>query len=327
MRQRLAIAAIVAVLAALAGCGGDDGGGGGENGGTVRLKVGTLPISNAAPLFLGAKKGFFEEERLEIDPVIAQTGNDIITTMVSGDTQFGFVGYEPALSAKSQGLPVKVVANSDNGAATAKKEWTQILVTKDSPIRDVKDLEGKTIASNALKGVGEVVIKASLDKQGVDPDSIKLLEVPFPEMPGALERGRVDAIWAPEPFLTQVLGTGARSVDAPLVTLGKNYVNGGYVTTEDYLAENGDVVERFAKAMRRSNEYAGSHPEEVRAILGDYTEIPPDVAQKILLPSWPPEINRTQLEELSGYAEQYGVIKEQPNVDELLWEGASATGG
>jgi NitT/TauT family transport system substrate-binding protein len=327
MRQPLAIAAVVAVLVALGGCGGDDAGGGGEDGGTVKLKVGTLPISNAAPLFLGAKKGFFEEERLEIDPVIAQTGNDIITTMVSGDTQFGFVGYVPALSASSQGLPVKVVANSDNGAATAKKEWTQILVTKDSPIRDVKDLEGKTIASNALKGVGEVVIKASLDKQGVDPNSIKLIEVPFPEMPGALERGRVDAIWAPEPFLTQVLGTGARSIDAPLVTLGKNYVNGAYVTTEEYLGENADVVERFAKAMRRSNEYAGSHPEEVRAILGDYTQIPPDVAQKILLPSWPPEINRTQLEELSGYAEQYGVIKEQPNLDELLWEGASATGG
>jgi NitT/TauT family transport system substrate-binding protein len=327
MRQPLAIAAVVAVLVALGGCGGDDAGGGGEDGGTVKLKVGTLPISNAAPLFLGAKKGFFEEERLEIDPVIAQTGNDIITTMVSGDTQFGFVGYVPALSASSQGLPVKVVANSDNGAATAKKEWTQILVTKDSPIREAKDLEGKTIASNALKGVGEVVIKASLDKQGVDPNSIKLIEVPFPEMPGALERGRVDAIWAPEPFLTQVLGTGARSIDAPLVTLGKNYVNGAYVSTEEYLGENADVVERFAKAMRRSNEYAGSHPEEVRAILGDYTQIPPDVAQKILLPSWPPEINRTQLEELSGYAEQYGVIKEQPNLDELLWEGASATGG
>ena len=93
------------------------------------------------------------------------------------------------------------------------------------------------------------------------------------------------------------------------------------------VAESADVVERFAKAMNRSNDYAGSHPEEVRAILGEYTEIPPDVAQKILLPSWPPEINRAQLEELSGYAEQYGVIKEQPNLDELLWEGASTTGG
>ena len=93
------------------------------------------------------------------------------------------------------------------------------------------------------------------------------------------------------------------------------------------VAESADVVERFAKAMNRSNDYAGSHPEEVRAILGEYTEIPPDVAQKILLPSRPPEIDRAQLEQLSGYAEQYGVIKEQPNLDELLWEGASTTGG
>ena len=328
MRQTIA-ATIVALLVALAGCGGDDsgGGGGGDDGGTVKLKVGTLPISNAAPLFLGAKQGFFKDEQLEIEPVIAQTGNDVITAMISGDTQFGFVGYVPAISARSQNVPVKVVANSDNGAATVKDEWTKIVVNKDSPIKDVKDLAGKTIAANSLKGVGEVVIKASLDKQGVDPDSIELLEVPFPDMPAALERDRVDAIWVPEPFLTQVLGTGARSVDAPLVTLGKNYVNGGYVTSDKYLGENQDVVERFAKAMNRSSDYASEHPEEVRAILGEYTQIPPAVAKKILLPSWPSEIDTAQIEELAGYAKQYGVIKEEPSSEDLIWEGAGATGG
>jgi NitT/TauT family transport system substrate-binding protein len=222
---------------------------------------------------------------------------------------------------------VKVVANSDNGAATVKDEWTKIVVNKDSPIKDVKDLAGKTIAANSLKGVGEVVIKASLDRQGVDPDSIKLLEVPFPDMPTALERGRVDAIWVAEPFLTQVLGAGARSVDAPLVTLGRNYVNGGYVTTDKYLGENADVVERFARAMNRSSDYASEHPDEVRAILGEFTQIPPAVAKKILLPSWPSEIDTAQIEELAGYAKEYGVIEEEPSAEDLIWEGSGSAGG
>lgn len=326
MRLRAAIAALLA-LGLLAGCGGDSDSGGSGDGGNVKLKVGTLPISNAAPLFLGVKKGFFREEKLDIEPVIVQTGNDVITAMVSGDTQFGFVGYVPAMVARSQGVPVKVVANSDNGAATAEKEWTRIVVKRDSPIKDVSQLAGKTIAANSLKGVGEVVIKASLDKQGVDPDSIKLLEVPFPDMPTALDKGRVDAIWVAEPFLTQVLATGARDVDAPLVTLGKNYVNGSYVTTEKYLGEDEDVVKRFAKAMNRSTDYAREHPDEARAILPDFTKIPPAVGKKIFLPSWPSEIDREQLQQLAGYAKKYGVVKKELSLDDLIWEGAAPAGG
>ena len=228
--MRRALAGIVsAALLALAGCG-DDGGSSGakEEGGVTKVKVGVLPISNVAPLYLGMKKGFFKEEGLEVEPSIGQSGNELVTGMVSGSTEFAFLGYVPLMSARGQGLPVKVVANADNGAETAKDEWTLLLSKKGSPIKEPADLAGKTIAVNALKGVGEVEIKAALDKRGVDPDSIKLLEIPFPEMPAALDKGRVDVIWAPEPFLTSVLGEGGQDVEAPLTTLGPKFPNGTY---------------------------------------------------------------------------------------------------
>lgn len=326
--RTLPAAFMAAALLALAGCGGDDeepaGGGGGAEQEMTTVKVGVLPISNVAPLYLGMEKGYFEEEGLEIEPAPAQSGNEIVTAMVSGDQPFAFLGYVPAASGRAQGLPIKLIANADNGAETAKEEWTQLMVAKDSPIRAVEDLAGKTIAVNALKGVGEVVIKAALDKRGVDPNSIELLEVPFPEMPAALERGRVDVIWAPEPFLTSVLGAGGREIEAPLTTLGKLYPNGTYATTEQYLGENEDVVERFARAMNKSSDYATENPDEARATIPEFTQIPPDIAEKIRLPLWPTEIDREQLQELIDYAAQYQVIEEdkKPALDDLIWEGA-----
>jgi NitT/TauT family transport system substrate-binding protein len=317
---------LVCVLAvpALGGCGDDDGGGGeGTAGDTVTVKVGDLPIANVAPQYLGARKGFFREERITLEPSLLQTGNEVITSMISGDNQFGFVGYVPALVARSRGLPIVIVANADNGAETAEKEWTKVVVPADSSIRSVGDLAGKTIAVNSLKGVGEVVIKASLEEQGVDPSSIKLLEVGFPDMPAALERGAFDAAWVPEPFLTQVLGEGARSIDAPLTTLGELYPNGCYVTTEKYLEENPDVVEGFVRAMSRSLEYADTHPDEARSVITDFTEIPQPVVQKMLLPLWPSEIDRTQLEELAEYGKKYEVISADVTVDDAIWEGAT----
>ena len=324
--QTMLAALTAATLLALAGCGGDDAGGGsGTAGGSkqTKVKVGVLPISNVAPLYLGMEKGFFRKEGLEIEPAPAQSGNEIVTAMVSGDLQFGFLGYVPASSARAQGLPLKLIANADNGAETAKKEWTQLVVGKDSPIRDVKDLAGKTIAVNALKGVGEVVIKAALDKQGVDPNSIKLLEVPFPEMPAALEKSRVDVIWAPEPFLASVLGKGGREIEAPLTTLGKKFPNGTYATTEQYLGKNQDVVERFARAINKSSDYATKHPDEARATIPKFTKIPAEVAKKIRLPLWPTQIDRKQLQQLIDYAVKYKVIEKAPPLDELIWEGAS----
>jgi NitT/TauT family transport system substrate-binding protein len=318
-------AGLAAAALAIAACGGGDsgGGGGGSQQQTVKVKVGVLPISNVAPLYLGIKKGFFRAERLDVQPAPAQSGNEVAAAMVSGANQFAFLGYVPAMSARSQRLPIKVIANADNGADDAAHEWTVIVVGKDSPIRSVKDLAGKTIATNAIKGVGEVVIKAALDKRRVDPESVKLLEIPFPEMPAALGRKRVDAIWVPEPFLTQVLGEGAREIEAPLTTLGKRFPNGTYATTEKYLSQNRDVVERFARAMNKSSAYASAHPDEARATIPDFTQIPPAVAQRIRLPLWPTRIDRAQLQQLADYAVRYKVIKQAPPLDDLIWQGAS----
>jgi NitT/TauT family transport system substrate-binding protein len=329
-RRGMCLLLVVAVLAGsfVVGCGGDDdeptGGGSSGAAETTKVRVGMLPISNAAPLYLGMKKGFFKEEGLELEPVTAQSGNEIVTALVGNDFQFGFIGFVPGMAAVSKGLPLKIIASGDTGAETEDKEWTKIVVREDSPIRDVKDLAGKTIATNALKGVGEVVIKAALEKRGVDPASIKLLEVPFPEMPAALEAGRVDAIWAPEPFLSSVLGKGGRAIEAPLTTLGPRYPNGTYAASGKQLAEDQDVVAAFARAINKSMEYASSHPEEARATIPTFTQIPPEVAEKILLPLWPVPIEKAKVEELAGYAERYKVVEKAPPLDELIWEGATA---
>jgi NitT/TauT family transport system substrate-binding protein len=154
----------------------------------------------------------------------------------------------------------------------------------------------------------------------VDPDRIKLLEVPFPEMPAALEGNRVDAIWAPEPFLTQVLEDGGRQVDAPLVTIAPNFVNGAYEASEEFISENPEVTERFKRAMDRSVDYAQANPDEVRKLIPTFTKIPPEVADKIRLPVWSSKLDREQLEQAAGYTKRYGIIKEAPDVDAMVYE-------
>ena len=146
------------------------------------------------------------------------------------------------------------------------------MVGKGSDIRDVERSRGEDDRRQRAAGGREVVIKTSLEKQGVDPSSVKLLEVPFPEMPAALKAGRVDAILASEPFLTGVLDAGGRQVDAPFVESRAELPIGVYVATEKSIGENRDVVDRFSRAMDKSTDYAAQNPDEVRRIIPTYTK-------------------------------------------------------
>jgi NitT/TauT family transport system substrate-binding protein len=318
---------LVAALALVAaGCGGDDGGGGGSGGASgsgdgakpVTVTVGTLPTANAAPMYLGMKKGFFREEGLTVKPQVGEGGGSLIAALNSNAVQFAFVGVIPMVTAVSKDVPIKVVAMSDAAGATPRTDWQTLMVSKGSPIKDVEDLAGKTIAINALRGVAEVMIKNSLEKQGVDPDSIKLIEVPFPDMPAALGQKQVDAVLATEPFLSAILADGGRQVDAPFVNAEPKVANGVYVAAERYMSENGEVVDRFARAMKRSVDYAAAHEQEVRDIIPTYTQIPAAAAAKIRLPTFTSEIDRDSIQLNAEMAKRYGVIEEIPAMDDLV---------
>src|SRR4029079_7022417 len=199
---------------------------------------------------------------------------------------------------------------SEVEGTNATDNWQDILVKGSSSIRTPADLAGKTIAANALKGVGEVVIKAALQKAGVDPSSIKLVAIPFPSMRTALNNGQVDAIWTPEPFLSQAVNIdGDRIVMAPGPTLGNFFPNGGYAALNDWMKANPTTAKNFRLAMNESLQYAQTHPDEIRALPGG--NVPH-------LPVWSPSIDRVQLLQLAKYAKQYGVITSLPNFTQLF---------
>jgi NitT/TauT family transport system substrate-binding protein len=308
----------LACTVGVAACGDDDGDGGGGEAGPTTLRVGVIPIADVAPLYLGMKKGFFEEEQLTIKPQLAEGGAAITPAVVSGDFQIGFSNTISLLIAASQDLPVEIISQGVLAGKTEGRAWADLLVLKDGPIKEPQDLEGKTIAVNTLKNICEVTIKASLEKEGVAVDTLKFTEVPFPDMNAALEAGRVDAACVVEPFVSQGKAGAARGIDPFYVRTAPDLTVATYFTSTQYAEQNPDVIDRFVRAMNRSLTYAQSHQDEVRQVLLDYTEIPPEAAEQITLPVWRPDLNVPTIELLSKLSEKYGLIEEQPDLDELI---------
>jgi NitT/TauT family transport system substrate-binding protein len=316
-RGLLLLVALTCVAAVAAGCGDDDGGGGGA-GEAATLNVGVIPIADVAPLYLGMDKGFFKDEKLTIKPQLAEGGAAITPAVLSGDFQIGFSNTISLLIAASKDLPVQIVSQGVLGGEDESEAWADLLVLKDGPVKDGSDLEGKTIAVNTLNNICEVTIKASLEKDGVAVDELKFTEVPFPDMNAALEQERVDGACVVEPFMSQGKAGAAKGISPFYVRTAPDLTVATYFASKQYVEENADVVDRFVSAMNKSLEYAQTHPDEVRKVLLDYTEIPPEAAEQIKLPIWRTDLSEPTIELLSELSEKYGLIEEQPDLDELI---------
>jgi NitT/TauT family transport system substrate-binding protein len=279
---------------------------------TAEVRLVSLPIANGFPLDLGIRKGFFAQERIEIKKTTLQSGNDVVLALANNNGDIGYLGFVPMYIAVTNNIPLTLAAASEVEGTTAADNWQNILVKGSSSIRAPRDLRGKTIAVNALKGVGEVMIKGAMEKLGISPNSFRLTAIPFPQMRSALNNGQVDAIWTPEPFLSQALNIdNARIVMAPGPVLGQYFPIGGYAARSSWRSRNPAVAERFRRAMNKSLLYAQGHPAEIRAML-------PAGTQNVRLPIWSPVINRGKLDQLARYTRRYGVITRSPNLRQLV---------
>jgi NitT/TauT family transport system substrate-binding protein len=321
-RTFAALCAVLASASLLAACGNGGGSTGGQSGKPATLKVGVIPIADVAPIYVGMKQGFFKKEKLTIQPKIANGGPEIVTATVAGDDNIGFSNTTSLIIAGSKNIPLQIVSQGVLGAKKPSPDqaWDAVLVKKGSPIKSAKDLEGKTIAVNSLNNVGPLTINTALKKGGADYKKVKYLEVPFPDANAALQAGRVDAAWVVEPFVGQGLAQGSKPVLFPYEQTTPSLTVANYFATKQYISQNKDVVERFKRAMDKSLVYSQSHPDAVRKAVLTYTKIPPEGAKKMKLPQWKADLNRPTIEQTAKLAKEYGYIKSQPNLDDLIWQ-------
>jgi NitT/TauT family transport system substrate-binding protein len=312
-------AAVVLVsIALLAGCGG-----GGEEAeqseeGRTKLVVGVIPIADVVPLYLGMEKGFFRAEDLDVEARPIQGGAAAVPSVVSNEFQLAFGNSISLLQAQQRDLKLRIVTEGVQAGSSEKDSTNGMMVPKGSDVREATDLEGKTIAVNTLDNLGEVTVKASLEKQGADVSTLKFTEVPFPEMNAALGRNSVATAWHVEPFISQLLGEGGRKLFDPFVEIHPRLTPAQYFGAAKFLDANPEVEEGFRRAMNKSLDYAQSHEAEVRKAIPEYTEIPPEVAAKMPLPYWTSDLNEDSVRELTTLAEKYGVLEGEVDVDAIL---------
>jgi NitT/TauT family transport system substrate-binding protein len=314
------LAAVTLLAATVAACGGgaDHGSSGTASGGTRTIEIGAIAIVDTAPVHLAQSRGLFEKHGITAKITSVQGGAASISGVMGRQFDFGFANTTSLLTAQQQGLPLKVVANGVASTGVAGNDFSAVLVKKDSALKSAKDLAGKTVAVNQLKNIGDTTVRASVRKDGGDANAVKFVEIPLPDMPAALAKGRVDAIWAVEPFVTQATGEGARAIAWNYADAAPDLTVAMYFTTSEILQKDPALVKDFTAAINEALAYANGHPEAVRESLKTYTEIPAATIAKIKLPKWPTAINRASVRTIADDARKDGVLTKDADVSALL---------
>lgn len=317
----LAAASVLGLSACGSGSPSSTGGGAATGGGDsslTKVSVGVIPIVDCAPIYLGDKQGFFKEEGLQLDIQTATGGAAIVPGIVSGSFDFAFSNLISVMVAKDKGLDLKFVANGASTTGEIGKDIGGVVVPAGSSIQSAKDLAGKTVSVNNLSNIGDTTIKSVIEKDGGDPNSVKFVEVAFPDAPAALANKQVEAAWILEPFLSKAVAEGGKVVSWNFVEMHPELDIAGYFTKAETIQGKAELTQKFTRAMNKSLEYAQQHPEEVRAIVGTYTKIDEAARAAIVLPRYRVEFNQDAFKTLGDAAAKYGTLTKAPNADELL---------
>lgn len=181
---------------------------------------------------------------------------DPVQQVLDGQADFGVIGADQILLARSQGHDLVAVAS------IYQRSPVVLISTKDKGIISPRDLIGRRVGVQPTGSVTDIAYRAMLDKLNIDQAQIdETSDINFGSV-DAIFNGEVDAMQA---FLTnQGADAQLRSSDVNILWIS-DYVNmysNVIFTTEAMIQNHPDVVRSFVQATVRGMEWAVHNPDQ-----------------------------------------------------------------
>src|SRR6188474_2602972 len=227
---------------------------------TLKLAVGQRGNWDTSVSEIGQRAGIFKKHGLTLEVVYTQGAGETQQAVISGSVDLGIAaGVMGVLSAFSKGAPVRVIAAETTGAGDL--YW---YVKGDSPIKTLKDTDGKTLAYSTNGSSTHGVVTAFMKQYDL---KAKLTAMGGPAANlTAVMSGQVDVGWAAPPFGLDQLDKGdirriATGNDAAVFKGQTVRLN---IANANFLAAKKDVVARYIKAYRETVAYMYKDPKALK---------------------------------------------------------------
>lgn len=295
-----------------------------QKGQKVRLMEVTHSVFYA-PQYVAIHKGFFEEEGIDIELTTGEGADKVMTAVLAGQVEVGFMGPEAAIYVYNEG-------KEDHALIFAQLTQTDgsfLMGREEEPDFKWEDLKGKTIIGGRKGGVPEMTLEYVLKKHGLTPgeDVEVLTNIQFALMGGAFTGGTGDYVTLFEPIASTLENEGVGHVLASVGVAGGNIPFTAYAAKKGFIEKNKDLMQRFTNAIYKGQQFVQEHsPEEIAEAIKPAF---PDSDLQLLTmvakrykeqDSWPtgPALKEEDLNHLQDIMEMAGELDERAPYNKLV---------
>lgn len=273
--MRVLLAGFLA-CAALCGCGKETSG---------RTPVTLYEVAHSifyAPQYAAIELGYFQEEGIDLTLVNGAGADKVMTAMLAGDADIGFMGSEASIYTYVQGAEDYAV----NFAQLTQRAGNFLVARQPDPDFTWQKLKGSRVLGGRAGGMPQMVFEYILKKNGIDPKTDLTMDqgIQFGLTAAAFTSDQSDYTVEFEPFATGLELEGNGYVVASLGTDSGYVPYTAYCAKKSYLAMHPDLIQRFTSALQKGMDYVNSHTAEeiAKTIQPQFSETPLENITKIV---------------------------------------------
>ncbi|GLR94657.1 MULTISPECIES: ABC transporter substrate-binding protein [Bradyrhizobium] len=228
----------------------------------TKVKAGMVTGIDQIGLPIALERGFFEKYGLDV--TIARpyaTGVDALNALQAGESEIVQVGV-PMIGAVLRGMDLVALGNYSGNATKAGSDATMAIIAREGSgivKGDLSTLKGKKIAAS-FGTINHLYILATLEKAGLKPDDVTLVNTPPPDMTVALLAKGIDAFsgWDPWPIVA-----GKDVPGAVEIIRGGDVISyiGFNVALRPWVQANGETIEKFLAAVSEADQWMRKNPK------------------------------------------------------------------
>jgi len=273
----------------------------------AKLRVGIIPITDGAQVFIAKHSGLFSREGLDVEIIPMAGGAVILQALSAGSIDVAFSNLASAVFFEKNAGSLHALAGGTRMDPTHSEAG--LVVREESGIKTLAELRGKTIAVNTLRNIVDLAVLRALRLKGVSSNEIKLVELPFKDMESALRTKNIDAAALPEPILTRAMRNGGlRNLgDHFSLAFGELYST-GYFTLPNNAGKQPKSFERFNAAIKEATPIANAYGDAAVDAISAETKLGPQDLKSAGRPEYVTELPASAIADMRTWMKEEGFL-------------------
>ena len=234
----------------------------------VGLSIGITSAESALLVRMADAEGFFADQNLDVTVVPYDLGRRATAAMFEGTLDLATTSQFAAARFGAERPDLRILASIDEA------DTTYVVARRDADIASARDLAGRRVGVS-LGTSAEFFMAHFLLSNGLSPDSVEAVDIGPAEYKQALFSGTVDAAVTWQPHHAEVM----RRLGDAAVVLSDDHKLSYFlllVTTQRWLAGNGDAAERVLRALAAADALLAEEPERARRFISERLGQDPD---------------------------------------------------